>query len=212
MRAVTAGCDSPICLPSSVFVMRAVRPMKSPVLVVPGIGSSGPLHGQSRWQVPHPAWRRLQVPDWDAVACEDWIAAIETERPAREDETLIVAHSLGCLTVAHWGARYGRRIRGALRVAVPDPAAPAFPRAAATGFAPLSSKRLPFPVTIVASSDDPYGGLDHARRCAAAWGAQLVDLGPRGHLNAQSGLEDWPEGLRLLARVADGGAGMDRGS
>jgi predicted alpha/beta hydrolase family esterase len=57
----------------------------------------------------------------------------------------------------------------------------------------------------VASQDDPYVTLPRARAFAAAWGASFVDAGPRGHLNAASGLGDWPEGQRhlevLLARI-----------
>jgi predicted alpha/beta hydrolase family esterase len=33
---------------------------------------------------------------------------------------------------------------------------------------------------------------------AADWGASVVMAGPRGHLNADSGLGDWPEGRELL--------------
>jgi predicted alpha/beta hydrolase family esterase len=58
---------------------------------------------------------------------------------------------------------------------------------------------------VVASQDDPYVTLARARAFAGAWGAAFVDAGPRGHLNAASGLGDWPEGRRhleaLLART-----------
>ena len=30
------------------------------------------------------------------------------------------------------------------------------------------------------------------------WGSRLIDAGARGHLNADSGLGDWPEGHALL--------------
>ena len=33
---------------------------------------------------------------------------------------------------------------------------------------------------------------------AAGWGAVFHPLGARGHVNADSGLGDWPEGHRLL--------------
>ena len=69
---------------------------------------------------------------------------------------------------------------------------------------------LPFPATVVASEDDPYVTLPRARSFAAAWGATFVDAGPKGHLNADSGLGDWPEGRRhletLLARASLPGA------
>ncbi|MGF6574077.1 putative alpha/beta hydrolase family esterase [Paraburkholderia sp. GAS333] len=172
--------------------------MVHPVFVVPGIGNSGPLHWQSVWEASHPDWQRLVVEDWDQVACDDWVSAIEHQLAQSDDDTLIVAHSLGCLAVAHWASLYSPRIRGALLVAVPDPAASAFPAALATGFAPLPSKRLPFPTVVVSSSNDPYGSVEHASRCANAWGSELVEVGAQGHLNADSKLGDWPEGFRLL--------------
>lgn len=172
--------------------------MDYPVLVVPGIGNSGPLHWQSMWQVAHSDWRRLEVEDWDQVVCDDWVSAIERQVAETGEETVIVAHSLGCLAVAHWAVRHATRIRGALLVAVPDPAAPAFPAVAASGFIPLPSERLPFQTIVVSSTNDPYGSADFARARAAAWGGELIEVGARGHLNGDSGLGDWPEGLKLI--------------
>jgi predicted alpha/beta hydrolase family esterase len=34
-----------------------------------------------------------------------------------------------------------------------------------------------------------------------SWGAQWVNLGPAGHLNAESKLGDWPQGLALLTEL-----------
>lgn len=175
--------------------------MDYPVLVVPGIGNSGPTHWQSLWQTTQRHWHRLKVDDWDRVDCDDWVLAIERQMTSLGNEAVIVAHSLGCLAVAHWAARQAPRIRGALLVAVPDPAAPAFPATAASGFSPLPPGRLLFPTTIVVSSNDPYGSSDHARTCAVAWGSQLVEVGAHGHLNSDSGLGDWPEGYRLLEKM-----------
>lgn len=179
--------------------------MDYPVFIVPGIGNSGPLHWQSVWEAAHPEWRRLVVQDWETVACGDWVSAIEEQVAKIGDDTLIVAHSLGCLAVAHWAARHSPRIRGALLVAVPDPLAPAFPAVAATGFAPVPSVTLPFPTIVVASSNDPYGSVEHARRCANVWGSQLVDVGARGHLNSDSNMGDWAEGFRLLQSLEKSG-------
>jgi predicted alpha/beta hydrolase family esterase len=175
--------------------------MDYPVLVVPGIGNSGPTHWQSVWQTTQPHWHRLQVDDWDRVDCDDWVSAIERQMALLGKEAVIVAHSLGCLAVVHWAARHAPRIRGALLVAVPDPAASAFPITAASGFSPLPRERLPFPTTVVASANDPYGTVDHARTCAAAWGSELAEVGARGHINSASGLGDWPEGYRLLEKI-----------
>jgi predicted alpha/beta hydrolase family esterase len=168
------------------------------ILIVPGIGNSGPDHWQSRWQASHEGMRRLEVGSWDQPECGDWVAAIERTMRALGPDTLIVAHSLGCLAVAHWAAAAGHAAcRGALLVAVPDPHGPAFP-AAAHGFAPLPERHFDFPSLIVASEDDPYAAPEHARRCAQAWGSRLHRAGKLGHINAASGLGDWEPGWQLL--------------
>ncbi|PFH11178.1 hypothetical protein BCF11_3620 [Collimonas sp. PA-H2] len=176
--------------------------MDYPVLIIPGHGDSGPAHWQSLWQGKQSGWARMQVDNWDHAVCGDWIAAIERDVVRLGKDTILVAHSLGCLAVAQWAARYASPIRGALLVAVPDPAAPAFPRADAIGFSPLPMQRLPFPSTVVASSDDPYASVAYARACADAWGSRFVEAGARGHLNAGSGLGDWPDGYQLLQEMA----------
>jgi len=169
----------------------------TPVLIVPGIGGSGPLHWQSRWQELHPAYRRVQMPDWDRPELAAWVRTLDAAVSAAAPAPVIVAHSLGCLAVAHWAAG-GGRARAALLVAVPDPAGPDFPEVAAS-FGPVPRVPLAFPSRIVASRNDPYGTFAFAERCAAAWGSALTDVGAAGHINADSALGDWPEGQRLLA-------------
>jgi predicted alpha/beta hydrolase family esterase len=60
---------------------------------------------------------------------------------------------------------------------------------------------LPFAAAVAASSDDPWCALDRARVWAAAWGAVFHDIGPRGHINAESGLGNWPEGRAWLGQL-----------
>jgi predicted alpha/beta hydrolase family esterase len=43
-----------------------------------------------------------------------------------------------------------------------------------------------------------------ARAFAAAWGAGFASVGRAGHVNAASGLGDWPAGQALLAKVLGG--------
>ncbi len=121
---------------------------------------------------------------------------------------VLVAHSLGCLAVAHWALRAdaaAARISSAFLVAPPDPAGPAFPGAAASGGFTCPTRPLGIPATVLASSDDPYSDLPRNAAVAASWGAGFVDLGPRGHVNAAGGLGEWPEGLQLLEDLATSG-------
>jgi len=167
------------------------------VLLVPGIGDSGAEHWQSRWEAQNESCVRVRQRDWDNPVCADWQQALELAACDAAPDTLIAAHSLGCLLVAHWLARTSVRIAGALLVAIPDPEGASFPPQA-VGFSPLPPKSLPCASIVVASIDDPYGSLDFARQCAAAWGSRLVSIGRAGHINAASGLGDWSEGQRLL--------------
>ena len=175
--------------------------MESPILILPGLNGSGPAHWQTLWERRLPAARRVEARDWDRPDRAEWVAALDVAVAAAGPEAVLVAHSLGCLQVAHWVAAAGRSVkgpvRGALLVAPPDPAAPGFPDVI-TGFAPVPTAPFPFPSILVASSDDPYGSFAFARGCAGAWGSRLVDAGTRGHLNADSGLGDWELGLGLL--------------
>jgi predicted alpha/beta hydrolase family esterase len=176
------------------------------VLIVPGLGGSGPEHWQTRWEALYPRHVRVAQRDWERPRRDDWLASLETAVAAAGEPVVLVAHSLGCALVAHAASRpYAPAIAAALLVAPADVDSPAHTPSETRDFAPLPLLPLPFPATVVASQDDPYATLARARAFASAWGAEFVDAGPRGHLNAASGLGDWPEGRRhleaLLARA-----------
>jgi uncharacterized protein len=181
---------------------------KKAVYVLPGYANSGPGHWQTRWEEIDPSFVRVRMPDWERPVCDAWCDALDAAVAAHDaagGPLLLAAHSLGCLTAAHWATRRSTReqsakVAGALFVAVPDPQGAGFP-AAATGYADVPMAPLPFPTIVVASSDDPYGSLAFGQRCAEAWGSRFVDIGPRGHINAESGLGEWEQGRRWLASL-----------
>jgi predicted alpha/beta hydrolase family esterase len=175
-----------------------------PILLIPGIYNSGPQHWQSLWQNQHAGVARVEQADWDHPQCETWVQALDAAIARAPQPPVVVAHSLGCLALAHWAARSTRAVHALLLVAVPDPQASHFPPDA-SGFAPvpatLAEPGQPArPALLVSSSNDPYSTPAFSARCAAAWGADQWDLGPRGHLNADSGLGDWPEGWAWVQR------------
>lgn len=181
--------------------MTAGRPLSdAPVLVVPGIGGSGPRHWQTLWEQQYAQWRRVSQRDWDHPECGEWVAALDAAIAAVPRPPVFVAHSLGCLVVAHWASRSSNIVRAAFLVALPDPDGPKFP-AAAQGFNPVPLTRFSFPSLVVASTDDPFGSVDHARRCASAWGSEFVEIGLAGHINVESGHGEWPDGIEMLERL-----------
>jgi len=174
-----------------------VRAIAAPVLLVPGIGNSGPDHWQSRWQAAAPNYQRVEQRDWDHPRRDVWAAALEQAVARAGVDARIVAHSLGCLLVAHWLQTTRLKIAGAMLVAIPDPEGAPFPKEA-IGFGPVPRARFACPSIVVASRNDPYSTLDFARGCATDWGSRLVDVGEAGHINAASGLGDWTAGHELL--------------
>ncbi|TDN36601.1 serine hydrolase family protein [Hymenobacter sp. UV11] len=171
--------------------------------IVPGLGSSGPAHWQTYFERENPAFTRIQQREWDAPDKDEWVATLE-QALAGEDLTqvVLIAHSLGCATVAHWAATYGHRIKGALLVAPSDVDTARFAAFPTTGFGPMPLQRLPFPSIVVASTTDEWASLARTRQFAEAWGSELVNIGPAGHINAASGFGDWPAGLALLEKWA----------
>ena len=173
------------------------------IVILPGIGGSGELHWQTHWERTDPRCRRFQPADWDKPERADWIDALDRSIATASKPPLLVAHSLACLLVAHWQQASTARIAGAFLVAVPNPHAPPFPVEAAA-FADPPSNKFRFPSLIVASSNDPYGTIEHGRGKAEQWGSGIVEVGALGHLNAASGLDDWPQGKALLTAFAAG--------
>lgn len=177
-----------------------------PVLLIPGIYNSGPTHWQSLWQTRHAGVARVEQADWDHPVCGTWVRALDDAIAALPQPPILVAHSLGCLVAVHWAARHHRAVHALLLVAVPDPSGPNFP-ADARGFAPLPAALPALPTlppktrrVLMSSTTDPYSTPDFSAQCASAWNAKPVVLGARGHLNADSGLGDWPEGWALVER------------
>ena len=173
------------------------------VYIVPGLGNSGPGHWQSHFEALNPDFIRIEQREWESPARTDWVATLE-HALAGEDlgRVVLVAHSLGCVTVAHWAARYGHAIRGALLVAPSDVETAHYAAFPTTGFSPMPLQRLPFPSTVVTSSTDDWVSPARARQFADAWGSELVNIGAAGHINAASGHGPWPDGLALLRQWA----------
>ncbi|MDB4989503.1 MAG: alpha/beta hydrolase [Myxococcaceae bacterium] len=169
------------------------------ILIVPGLGGSGPLHWQSRWQVNDARCVRVEQHDWDAPRCSEWVATLERAVREATSEVALVAHSLGVLLVAHW-ARTGsvQKVKGALLVAPPDVESVDRVPPMLMHFAPIPREPLPFPSIVVGSRNDDYACIDCPRELAESWRARFVDVGERGHINAESNLGAWEEGWRLL--------------
>ena len=132
----------------------------------------------------------------------DWIARLEDVLLAQTGPSILVAHSLGCMLTAAWAShsRNTHLVAGALLVAPGDPDQIDL-QAALKSWSPVAQQRLPFKSILLGSQNDPYCSFERASFFAKAWGSEFIDYGARGHINAESGLGDWPEGRALLGRL-----------
>lgn len=181
-----------------------MTPALATVLIVPGYTNSGPAHWQTLWQREHPEYVRVEQRDWDYPQRAEWVATLDTAIARAAGQVVLVAHSLGCMTVAHWATqvapRAPQRVAGALLVAPVDPELLAsYPDI--SGFESVPADWLPFRSIVVAGVDDPYASQAVARRLAEAWGSEFVPLGAVGHINADAGFGPFPLGEELLATL-----------
>lgn len=174
------------------------------LLHLPGWQDSGPDHWQARWWR-LPGHNKLEQSDWQWPRRGDWMARLDEAvgaglANAQVIPTVLVAHSLGCQLVAAWAAhsRWTQHVAAAWLVAPPDTEAENTPPQL-YNWRPMPRQRLPFPALAVLSTDDPFAPLERARTLCQDWGCEVREIGPAGHVNAASGLGDWPQGRLWLA-------------
>lgn len=181
--------------------MPTQSPLRRPVLIVPGLGGSGPGHWQTLWQRDLADAHRVEQADWHAPRREAWLAALAAAVDAAPG-SVVVAHSLGCILLAHLLAEQpAAPVAAALLVAPADVEACSPSREAVKDFAPIPLRCLPFPSAVVASRTDPFVSMERAAAFAHAWGASLIDIGPQGHINVDGGFGPWPEGRAMLEHL-----------
>jgi uncharacterized protein len=170
------------------------------VLLLPGLGGSGPDHWQTHWEKAF-GFERVVQQDWDTPRVEDWVARLQQRIEADSCPKILVAHSLSCALVAHWAHAHHGPVIAALLVAPSDVEAQNYP-VGPVGFAPMRRDGLAFPSMVVASDNDPYVPLVHGRQSARSWNSEYVLLGSCGHIGSDAKLGLWPAGQQLLRRLA----------
>jgi predicted alpha/beta hydrolase family esterase len=165
------------------------------VLVIPGLRDSGPSHWQTWLQSHFRGSVRVEQHDWDTPDLPRWSRRIaETIDRDPGARWVAVAHSFGCLALAHHLAvqfTIGQPgIEAALLVAPADPdkfgVAHQLPTAA-----------WPIPSVLVASDTDPWMAAPHARTWAHKWRTNFINLGDVGHINTESGFGPFPQAKLL---------------
>ncbi len=166
------------------------------VILVPGLHDSGPGHWQTRWQGAHPEFWRVTQDDWADPDLPAWAAQVDQMRRRDPRPALLVAHSFGCLAAIHSIAADPQGVAGAFLAAPADPG-----KFGVFGMLPRTP--VSCPTVVISSRNDPWMRADQAALWARRWGSELVDAGAAGHINAESGLGDWPLGQERLQLLYD---------
>jgi hypothetical protein len=182
------------------------------VLIVPGLRDAVAQHWQTlleaRWRAAGRPTASVPPMGRDDLDCARKVAAIEAAAQSVDGPVVIVAHSGGCVMVAHWARRTRRAVQGALLAAPPDfdeampEGYPTLQALRAGGWLPVPRERLPFRSIVAASRNDPLARYERVAELAHAWGSRLDDLGDVGHLNPASGFGPWPGAEQYIAALA----------
>jgi predicted alpha/beta hydrolase family esterase len=177
------------------------------VVIVPGLRDHAAQHWQTLLAAKLPHSVTVPPLTQERLSCAARVAALQETLAQVAGPVVLVAHSAGVMTVAHWARQHRREIAGALLATPADleqPLPEGYPALAAlraNGWLPIPREPLPFPALVGASGNDPLARFERVAAYAADWGAELVHLGDVGHLNPAAGYGDWPQALDLLARL-----------
>ncbi len=126
--------------------LRRMKTSDCDILIVPGLGNSGPDHWQSRWERKLPTAQRVEQADWNAPDREGWVGTLCAAIAAARRPVVLVAHSLGCMTVALAAAELARNaVRGAFLVAPADVERPDMPATVTLTFDRCRRRPCPSP-------------------------------------------------------------------
>lgn len=185
-----------------------MKSSETSILVIVGYSgeaASGGAHWQSRMVSKLSTAKIVEQEDWFYGSLSSAVAALVEAVKATEKPVVFVAHSAGCVLVAHSVSALREagvlaQVKGAFLVAPPcqeelaklmpkiDPAMIVVPR-----------DPLPFVSVVIASSNDHFSTLEQSADIASAWGSEFVNAGEQGHINVDSGHGPWPEGLMKFA-------------
>ena len=166
------------------------------ILMLPGRGNSPPGHWQSRWEGRLSRARRVEQPDWERPDRDLWVAAVVAAIGHAPRPVVLVAHALGAIAALRAAHGLGPgHVAGLYLVAPPSDAGIHALDGTGRTFAPVPRGKLPCPAALVASRNDPMADYVWSEALAAAIGADFVDAGEAGSIDAESGFGPWPEGL-----------------
>jgi uncharacterized protein len=181
-----------------------MKSSETSILVIAGHNGPGPDHWQTRLISKLSSARLVEQADWLHGSLPRAVATLADAVVAADKPVVFVAHSVGCILLAHSIVALKERdiidkVRGAYLVVPPNEAALRSLEGIDLLFADVPRDPLPFPSLLVATSNDPHSSMEDSASLALSWGSLLVEAGEAGHIDHRSGHGPWPEGMMRFA-------------
>lgn len=164
-------------------------------LVIPGLYGSGPDHWQTVWEKLF-GFSRLEQEDWDNPDFYKWQRVLlEHLEQCPSNSVVLIAHSLGCHLVVKSFRAIKQKIRGVFMVAPPNLSSGILQkdlREFMTNDPPI----IDVPGCVVYSENDPYADAIYSESFGKSIGTQTINIGSYGHINSNSNLGSWDEGIK----------------
>lgn len=165
-----------------------------PVVIVPGLRNSDEHHWQSHWEKRLINSQRITVDNWDTPDLTAWTNAITLALNKLSSPAVLIAHSFGALASAAIAAEFPNKVAAIFLVAPADPDKFGITQKLPQDFLPVTAK-------VIGSSNDPWMAEHKAAYWALIWGADYLRTKNHGHINSDSNLGLWPEGVRELHQL-----------
>lgn len=178
-----------------------MKSSETSILVIAGHMGPGPDHWQTRLISKLSSARLVEQEDWVYGSLPKAVDALVQAVHASEKPVVLVAHSVGCILVAHAVQLLAdpHKVKGAYLVVPPNELALRSLNGIDPNFVFVPRGPLPFPSLLVATSNDPHSTMEDSAELALAWGSLLVEAGEAGHIDHTSGHGPWPEGMMRFA-------------
>jgi uncharacterized protein len=167
-------------------------------IIVPGYQGSPKGHWQHWLQEQDSTSVTVVQDSWEFPEVSAWVARLEEVISSIDEPIQLIGHSMGCITIAFWAAQFDTlKVLSTVLVAPADSESANLPKAI-QGFGDIPVRSLPFLSTLIGSHTDPYMSFERALHFANQWGSDFIDAGDAGHINSDSGYNEWPELLPIL--------------
>lgn len=152
---------------------------------------------------PSVEFHRLTLPDPDHPQLESWLGAIEHQIDLC-DHSILIGHSLGCISLLRFLAKQDMAIKGLLLVAGFAQSLTQFPELDPFVKEPLPYSKLQAQIknrVMIYSDDDPVVPSSHSEQLTKALLMESIEIPDMGHFIERHGVTEFPMVFEVLKRI-----------